>query len=46
MKKLIYIEDNFLDSSLCQPFIDLYDINKESVTFSSKNKRVRSKLYF
>ena len=27
MRKLIYIEDNFLDSSLCKPFIDLYDIN-------------------
>ena len=43
MKKLIYIEDNFLDSSLCQPFIDLYDINKEdrsldAVTHSDPNE--------
>ena len=29
MKKLIYIEDNFLNSSLCQPFIDLFDVKKE-----------------
>ena len=29
MRKLIYIEDNFLDSSLCQPFIDLYDVKEE-----------------
>ena len=43
MKKLIYIEDNFLDSSLCQPFINLYDINKEdrpldAVTHSDPNE--------
>ena len=29
MRKLIYIEDNFLDSSLCKPFIDLYDVKEE-----------------
>ena len=29
MKKFLHIEENFLDPSLCQPFIDLYDINKE-----------------
>tara|TARA_B100001094_G_scaffold321514_1_gene369362 strand:- start:644 stop:1219 length:576 start_codon:yes stop_codon:yes gene_type:complete len=43
MKKLIYVEDNFLDSSLCKPFIDLYDINKEdrsldAVTHSDPNE--------
>ena len=29
MKKLIYIQDNFLDPSLCKPFIDLFDLKKE-----------------
>ena len=43
MKKLIYIEDNFLDSSLCQPFIDLFDVKKEdraldAVTHSDPNE--------
>ncbi len=35
MKKLIYVEDNFLDSSLCQPFIDLYDVKKEDRTLDA-----------
>ena len=43
MKKLIYVEDNFLDSSLCQPFIDLFDVKKEdrsldAVTHSDPNE--------
>ena len=31
MRKLIYIEDNFLDSSLCKPFIDLHMLKKDSL---------------
>ena len=43
MKKLIYVEDNFLDSSLCEPFIDLFDVKKEdrsldAVTHSDPNE--------
>ena len=29
MKKFLHIEENFLDPSFCQPFIDLYGIDKE-----------------
>ena len=25
MTKLIYIQDDFLDPKLCQPFLELYD---------------------
>ena len=43
MKKLIYIQDNFLDSTLCQPFIDLFSVKKEdrsldAVTHSDPNE--------
>ena len=43
MKKLIYIQEKFLDSSLCKPFIDLFDIKKEdrsldAVTHSDPNE--------
>ena len=43
MKKLIYIQDNFLDSSLCKPFIDLFNLKKEdrsldAVTHSDPNE--------
>ena len=43
MKKLIYIEENFISSIQCQPFIDLFDIKKEdrsldAVTHSDPNK--------
>ena len=43
MKKLIYIQDNFLDPSLCKPFIDLFSIKKEdrsldAVTHSDPNE--------
>ena len=43
MKKLIYVEDNFLDSSLCEPFINLFDVKKEdrsldAVTHSDPNE--------
>ena len=43
MKKIIYIQDNFLDPSLCKPFIDLFDVKKEdrsldAVTHSDPNE--------
>ena len=43
MRKLIYVEDNFLDSSLCEPFINLFDVKKEdrsldAVTHSDPNE--------
>ena len=42
MKKLIYIEEDFLSPSLCQPFIDLYDNSEDSflksVTHSNSNE--------
>ena len=43
MKKLIYIQDNFLDPFLCKPFIDLFDVKKENrsldaVTHSDPNE--------
>ena len=43
MKKLIYIQDNFLDPSLCKPFIDLFSVKKEDrsldvVTHSDPNE--------
>ena len=43
MKKLIYIQDNFLDPSLCKPFIDLFSVKKENrsldaVTHSDPNE--------
>ena len=37
MKKLIYVQDDFLDPKLCKPFIDLYDKSDsflETVTHS------------
>ena len=43
MKPFLYVKENFLDPSLCQPFIDLYDLNKEdrpidAVTHSDPNE--------
>ena len=43
LKKLIYIQDNFLDPSLCKPFIDLFSVKKEdrsldAVTHSDPNE--------
>ena len=43
MKKLIYIQEKFLDPSLCKPFIDLFSVNKEdrsldAVTHSDPNE--------
>ena len=42
MKKLLYVEENFLDPSLCQPFIDLHvkdnDTFLEAVTHSNENE--------
>ena len=43
MKKLIYIEENFISPIQCQPFIDLFDIKKEdrsldAVTHSDPNE--------
>ena len=40
MKKLIYVQDDFLDPKLCKPFIDLYDKSDsfvETVTHSNPN---------
>ena len=42
MKKILYIQDNFLNSSLCQSFIDLHekenDTFLEAVTHSNENE--------
>ena len=42
MKKLLYVQDDFLDPSLCQPFIDLHvkdnDTFLEAVTHSNENE--------
>ena len=41
MTKLIYVQDDFLDPSLCKPFIDLYDKKDsflEIVTHSNPNE--------
>ena len=43
MKKFLHVEENFLDPSFCQPFIDLYGIDKEdrpidAVTHSDPNE--------
>ena len=41
MTKLIYVQDDFLDPSLCKPFIDLYDKKDsflETVTHSNPNE--------
>ena len=40
MKKLIYVQDDFLDPKLCKPFIDLSDKSDsvlETVTHSNPN---------
>ena len=43
MKKLLYIEEDFLNPSLCHPFINLHGDNKEetfleAVTHSDSNE--------
>jgi hypothetical protein len=38
MKKLIYIEENFIDPSLCQPFIDLSKRNKEEMPYGNASR--------
>ena len=42
MRKLLYVQDNFLDTSFCQPFIDLHvkenDTFLEAVTHSNENE--------
>ena len=42
MKKLLYVQDDFLEPSLCQPFIDLHvkdnDTFLEAVTHSNENE--------
>ena len=42
MKKILYVQDNFLEPSFCQPFIDLHvkenDTFLEAVTHSNENE--------
>ena len=38
MKKLVYIEENFLDVSLCQPFINLAKKNKEEIPYGDESR--------
>ena len=38
MKKLIYIEENFLKESLCKPFIDLAKRNLEEVPYGNSSR--------
>ena len=38
MKKLIYIEEDFLDASLCQSFIDLSKANKKEMPYGTPDR--------
>ena len=38
MKKLLYIEEDFLDPSLCQSFIDLSKANKKEMPYGNKSR--------
>ena len=38
MKKLIYIEEDFLDSSLCQSFIDLSKDNQQEMPYGTHDR--------
>ena len=42
MKKILYVQDNFLEPSFCQPFIDFHvkenDTFLEAVTHSNENE--------
>lgn len=38
IKKLIHIEENFIDSSVCQAFIDLSKANKEEIPYGNEGR--------
>lgn len=38
IKKLIYIEENFIDSSICQEFIDLSKANKKEIPYGNEGR--------
>ena len=38
MKKIIYIEENFLDDCLCEPFIDISQKNKEPIPYGDETR--------